>query len=154
MKSIEIFIAFIFFFGLIISGCSKSPVESGSPKSETLIYEKSGLVDSLTGTCSAYIVHTMILDSIDLSNFSEIKIEMNSFTDGDLSNINLYYLQDTAVNIFSLNGSGSINSTTSFTALSPKTHSTLYLRLRLFSSVCTGQYFHLKMHNLRIYGIN
>lgn len=154
MKLLSKYIVITFILSLVVAGCSKSPVETGSQKTETLVYEKPGLVDSITGTCSAYIVHTLILDSLDLSGYDEIKIEMNSYTDGDLSNVTLYYLRDTAVNIFSLNGSGNINNTASYSATSPKTRIPLYLRLRLFSSVCTGQYFHLKMHNLRIYGVN
>jgi hypothetical protein len=154
MKLYLAFILILVSYTIVFTGCSDSSVNTSSPQTETLIYEKNGLVDSIAGTCSAYIVRTIILDSIDTRDYKSLRFEMNSFTDGDLSNITLYYLKDTAVNIFSFDGSNNINNTLSHTTISPGTKSTLYLRLRLYSSVCTGQYFHLKMHNFRIYGVN
>jgi len=139
---------------LFYAGCSETPVTSNSQESGTLLYEKAGLVDSIAGTCSAYIVRTIILDSIDTRSFKSVRVDMDSHTDGDLSNITLYYLKDTAVNLFSIDGLSRINNTATITVPSPTIRSKLYLRMRLYASVCTGQYYHLKMHDFRIYGIN
>lgn len=139
---------------MFYAGCSETPVTSNSQESGTLLYEKAGLVDSIAGTCSAYIVRTIILDSIDTRSFKSVRVDMDSHTDGDLSNITLYYLKDTAVNLFSIDGLSRINNTATITVPSPTIRSKLYLRMRLYASVCTGQYYHLKMHDFRIYGIN
>lgn len=154
MKLKLAFILLLISVTAIFTGCSDKTVNTDSAQSETLLFEKTGLVDSIAGTCSAYIVRTIIMDSIDTRNYKSLRFEMSSYTDGDLSNITLYYLKDTAVSIFSFNGSSSINGTSSHTTLSPNVKSALYLRFRLFASVCTGQYYHLKMHNFRIYGVN
>jgi len=154
MKLIYAYILALISYTMIFTGCSETSVNSTSHQTETLLFEKNGLVDSIAGTCSAYMVRTIILDSIDTRNFKSLKFEMNSFTDGDLSNITLYYLKDTAVNIFSFDGSNAINNTSSHITISPNIKNTLYLRFRLFSSICTGQYFHLKMYDFRIYGVN
>jgi hypothetical protein len=153
MKNFFINILFILLPVLFITGCRETPVNNTIQQDETLLFEKAGLVDSIAGTCSAYIVRTIILDSIDTRNYNSIRIDMTSFTDGDLSNITLYYLKDTAVNLFSIDGLNRINNTSSITLPSPLIKSSLYLRMRLYASVCTGQYYHLKMHNFRIYGI-
>lgn len=152
MKKIPVLIPFLILL-MIIAGCSESIDSPTSSQTQVFLYERSGLVDSIAGTCSAYIVRTIVLDSVDTRNFSTIRFEMNSYTDGDLSNITLYYLNDTAVNIFSLSGIGAINNTTSITSPSPNIKGTLYLRFKLFASICTGEFYHLKMKNFRIFGI-
>jgi hypothetical protein len=150
-------IKYIFVFLLIIiAGCSDSTViNNNSPQTETLIYQKPGLVDSLVGTCSAYMVRTLTLDSIDTRNFNSVRVEMTAFTDGDLSNINIYYLNSGNINnIVALEGTGQINSSINYNIPSPKIRDNFYIRLRLFSSVCTGQLYHLKIRDLKIFGVN
>lgn len=154
MKNTLKFIPLLLILTFLASGCSDSGTDSNSSQTETLIFEKQGLVDSIWGTCSAYIVHTVIIDSLDTRNYKSLRFEMSSYTDGDLSNITLYYLKDTAINIFSFNGLSGINNTSSHQTTSPMIKNNLYLRFRLYSSVCTGQYYHLKMRNFRIYGVN
>jgi len=154
MRNILPYIPVLLLLLIIPQGCSEDGLNSSAPQTETLIYEKQGLVDSIWGTCSAYIVHTVIIDSLDTRNYNSLRFEMSSYTDGDLSNITLYYLKDTAVNIFSFNGLSGINNTSAHITNSPMIKSNLYLRFRLYSSVCTGQYYHLKMRNFRIYGVN
>lgn len=148
------FIAFILSF-VIITGCSDNPVKTDAVKTETLIYEKPGLVDSLVGTCSAYLVRTLILDSIDTRNYNELKVELDAYTDGDLSHISFYNLiADTSNNLLVLSGLNQINNTNSNVIPSPKIKDIFFLRLRLFASVCTGQNYHLKIRDLKIYGVN
>lgn len=155
MKYSRKYLFFLIFSFVIIQGCSDNPVNTDAVKTETLIYEKPGLVDSIVGTCSAYIVRTLILDSIDTRNFDKLKIELNSYTDGDLSNISIYYLNaDTNNNVFVINGSSQINNTSSNITSSPKIKDIFFMRLRLFASVCTGQNYHLKIRDLKIYGVN
>ena len=144
---------------LIISGmiwaesCSESPVESPST-SNYLLYEKSGLIDSITGTCSTYLIRNFTLDSIDFSQYDKAVLEKNSFTDGDLSGIQVYYLNsDTAVYVIDLQGRGQINNASFVEFQPPKRKEKYYLRMKLYSSVCTGELFHLKLRDMKIYGV-
>lgn len=139
---------------IFISGCSdnsNNPIE----ETATLLYEKPGLVDSLVGTCSAYLIRTSIFDSIDTRSYDKLKIEFNAYTDGDLSNISFYYLNaDTNSYLITLDGSNKINNSKSFSIASPQVKNNFFLRLKLFASVCTEQNYHLKIKNLKIYGVN
>jgi hypothetical protein len=155
MKFIEKYFIVLMLSLVIISGCSDNPVKTNTVKTETLLYEKPGLVDSLVGTCSAYLVRTLILDSLDTRNYNELKVKLNAYTDGDLSNVSVYYLNaDTNNIVFVINGLNQINNTDSYTFSSPKIKDIFFLRLRLFASVCTGQNYHLKIRDLKIYGVN
>jgi hypothetical protein len=136
---------------LYFAGCSDNSVTP--PASETLLFERAGQIDSLTGTCSAYIVHTHFLDTLDLSAYNNVKITLEGGTDGDLSNIDVFYVRDSLTNILSLEGL-TINNTMSVTVPSPKVREFFQVRLKLNSSVCTGHIYHLKLRNLKIYGIN
>jgi hypothetical protein len=132
--------------------CNQNPVES--PVSQNiLLYEKQGLIDSVVGTCSAYLIRTYQLDTIDMTNFNNIKINLDAHTDGDLSSIFIYRIQgDTVSSIFTLNGILDINNIKNITISSPKVNDIFYVRLKLFASVCTGQLYHLKLRDLKIYG--
>lgn len=139
---------------VILNSCSENPQTIGS-RNQSLLYQKQGLVDSLVGTCSSYLIRNFTLDTIDFSGYSNGVFEKDSYTDGDLSEIIVYYINaDTAVNIVHLEGQSQINSTTQVTFHPPGTKNKYYLRLKLFSSVCTGQLYHLKLRNIRIYGEN
>lgn len=154
MLKLNIYIISFIFSLILLSGCSDSPTSTNSIPQETLLYSRAGLVDSVVGTCSAYLIRTSIIDSLDTRNYHSLKVEFNSFTDGDLSEVKLYYLNDTITNLFSLSGTGQINGTGTITFPSPSVNKTFYLRLKLFASVCTGQYYSLRLRDLKIYGLN
>ncbi len=144
---------------LMISGmiwaesCSENPQESPAT-SNYLLYQRPGLIDSITGTCSTYLIRNFTLDSIDFSGYDKSVLEKNAYTDGDLSEILIYYLNaDTAVNVIKLEGRGEINSTNPIEFQAPKRKETYYLRMKLYSSICTGQLFYLKLRDMKIYGV-
>lgn len=148
------YVVSIFIFSVLISfsSCSENPQEPNS-SNQLLLYEKQGLVDSLVGTCSSYLIRNFTLDSIDFNGHSKGIFEKDAFTDGDLSEIIVYYINsDTAVNVVKLEGQSQINSTNPIMFQPPSSKKQYYLRLKLFSSVCTGQLYHLKLRNVRIYG--
>lgn len=147
------FILIFILTGIIaLNSCSENPQNSNSGN-QSLLYQKQGLVDSLVGTCSSYLVRNFTLDSIDFSGYSNGVFVKDAFTDGDLSEIIVYYINaDTAVNVVHLEGQTQINSTSQIKFQPPNNKKQYYLRLKLFSSVCTGQLYHLKLRNIRIYG--
>lgn len=147
------FIYMFIFVGIIsFNSCSENP-QNTVPENQELLFQKLGLIDSLVGTCSSYLIRNFVLDSIDFNGYSKSIFEKDAFTDGDLSEIIIYYINaDTAVNVVHLEGQSQINSTQIVEFQPPYTVKQYYLRLKLFSSVCTGQLYHLKLKNIRIYG--
>lgn len=147
---------FVIFLAAVFYSCSESPTGSGGEVNltETLIFEQTGVVDSIVGTCSTFLIRTVILDTLDLRDYKKLKVEMERFTDGDRSEISMHYVRaDTAVKILNAEGLSGINGTDAFVIDSPALKDKYYFRMKLYSSVCTGQLFHLKVKNLRIYGL-
>lgn len=133
-----------------LTGCKDNIVEP-SEGTYTLQYQRPGLLDSITGDCSVVITRVAYLDSIDFRGASKMKMEFDAHTDADISFIKFFYLNaDTAVNIINLEGSEMINRT-SIEADVPDSKQYCYLRLGLRSSVCTGDIFHIKLRDLKIY---
>jgi len=148
-SNILLFLAFIAVFAA--ASCSDN---IQNPGSSALVYSKPGLVDSLVGTCSTYLVRNFIIDTLDFSGYKSGKLEMNSLTDGDLSEISLFFFNaDTASYLVKLNGKEEINSASSRSFDLPSGKKKFFLRMKLYSSVCTGQFFSLRIRDLNIYGV-
>ena len=149
---------YIVYILLIISvlaaeSCSENPQEN-TMTNNYLLYEKQGLIDSITGTCSTYLIRNFTLDTIDFSNYGKGIIEKDGYTDGDLSEIIIYYINaDTAVQVLTLQGKDQINTAGQIEFQAPKKNEKYYLRMKLYSSICTGQLFHLRLRDLKIYGV-
>ena len=138
---------------VILLSCSDNSVNNQYGETE-LLYQKPGLIDSVVGTCSTFLIRNFELDTIDFSNYRKARLERESFTDGDLSEIIIYYRQgDSLIQVFNLSGKKQINGMELVEMNIPQTRQIYYLRLKLFSSICTGELFHLKLRNLKIYGI-
>ncbi len=151
MKPSNILLFLAFIAALTAASCSDN---IQNPESSTLVYTKPGLVDSLVGTCSTYLVRNFIIDTLDFSGYKSGKLEMNSLTDGDLSEISLFFFNpDTASYLVKLNGKEEINSASARTFDLPSGKKKFYLRMKLYSSVCTGQFFSLRIRDLNIYGV-
>lgn len=147
------FILIFILAGIItLDSCSENPQNANSGN-QALLYQKQGLVDSLVGTCSSYLIRNFTLDTIDFNGYTNGILGKDAYTDGDLSEIIVYYINaDTAVNVVHLEGQSRINATAQIKFQVPNQKKQYYLRLKLFSSVCTGQLYHLKLRNIRIYG--
>jgi len=138
---------------LLLEACSDNP-QGIVNASNYLVYQKPGLIDSISGTCSTYLIRNFTLDTIDFSAFDKGILEKNAFTDGDLSEIIIYYLNaDTAVAVLNLQGKEQINTAGQIEFQPPKRSEIYYLRMKLYSSVCTGEQFHLKLRDVKIYGV-
>jgi hypothetical protein len=150
MKFIIILMIFISFYCL--NGCNNNPVSNTDWRGTTL-FQKPGLIDSLIGTCSTYLIHTIPLDSLDFRNYGNISFNLDAMTDGDLSGLSIYYVRaDTSVYLVNLNGQTEISNTKFISIPSPKIKDKLFMRLKLFASVCTGENYHLTVRDLRISG--
>ena len=142
--------------GIYLTGCSSDDITgTGSqlPATGQLIYEKPGLLDSLNGTCSAYLVRNFFLDTLDMSAYNKLRIELKGATDGDRSNLIMYYIDNGAMNLIELEGLNEINGDITMTIPAPDKMSEVNFRMLLFASICTGQYYNLTVRDLKIYGI-
>ena len=129
-------------------------------KSAGVCISKSGFNLSEVGINRQYSRHVFNIsnkkfysDTINFSSYKKAYFEKDSFTDGDLSEIIVYYLNsDTVVSVLNLQGRDMINSTGRIEFQPPKDKRNYFLRMKLYSSVCTGQLFHLKLRDVKIYG--
>jgi hypothetical protein len=138
---------------IAVWGCSENP-QGNALQGKYLVYEKPGLVDSISGTCSTYLIRNFTLDTIDFSGYDKAVFEKSAYTDGDLSEVIIYYINaDTVVSVLHLEGKGQINSAGPLEFQPPKRNEKYYLRMKLYSSVCTGEQFHLKLRDVKIYGV-
>ena len=146
-------IILLIFTGFVyISGCNNNPVSNPVDEGITLLH-KPGLIDSLIGTCSTYLIHTIPLDSLNFRNHGNIGFNFDAMTNGDLSGLSIYYVRaDTSVYLVNLNGQNEINNTKYISIPSPQIKEKLIMRLKLFASVCTGENYHLKVRDLKITG--
>ena len=151
-KLVKLFLVIFFFSFIVFLSCSENIIEnSNNQNTGTLLYERNGLVDSVVGTCSTFLIRNIFLDTLNLELYRDIRIEFNAFTDGDLSTLSVYYIQDSTINLFELNGL-EITNTQLVIIPSPNLLKDYYLRLKLYSSFCTGQLFVLSVRDLKIYG--
>mgnify|MGYP007037477849 FL=1 len=136
---------------LLITECKDNLVTN--EQSYGLRYERTGLLDSIVGDCSTVITRVVPLDSIDFRGVSKIRMGYNAHTDADISFLKFFYISaaDTAVNIVSLEGTEAISNMSSVEVDAPQTKQYFYLRMALRSSVCTGDIFHIKLRDLKIY---
>ena len=151
-KLVKLFLVILFFSSVIFFSCSENVIDnSNNQNTGTLLYERNGLIDSVVGTCSTFLIRNIFLDTLNLELYSDIRMEFNAFTDGDLSSLSIYYIQDSTINLFELNGL-EITNTQLVIIPSPNLLKDYYLRLKLYSSFCTGQLFVLSVRDLKIYG--
>lgn len=137
---------------LSVNSCSNN-LQNSFEQSADLVYHKPGLVDSIVGTCSSFLVRNFTLDTLDMSGYNKCFFEKDAFTDGDRSEVIVYYLNaDTAVTLVRLSGIREINSPSLSEFTPPKRNTAVFLRMKLFASVCTGQLYNLKLRNIKISG--
>lgn len=136
---------------LSLCSCGDSP---NAPLQEELLLELNGTIEYLGGDCSAVQVRTRSLGNFDLNGFQKLRIDLDSYSDADLSSIVVYYVNDgEQVNLLSLGDRELIN-TTKRTETGPVRFSgEIFARVTLKSSVCTGQIFFLRFADLKLTGL-
>ena len=143
----------------VFAGCNDSGsitgngTNTGGSTGGDLLFSKPGLLDSLSGTCSSYLVRNHFLDTIDMSDYRTIRVEFSANTDGDRSNLVMYYFANGVMNLFALEGLEEINGNKFIDIPAPNYMSDVHFQLRLFASICTGQYYSLAVRNMKIYGV-
>ena len=131
------FIPFLMLTGvLLFQSCGETP--TGNNASETILFDKQGLVDSAWVNCCCTNVQRTITDTLDISAFSKIRISFDGFTNSDGSVVVIYYNTATASNIqlASFSNPDSVNGLHVNEFALPKEKVTLELRTIIFPPVC------------------
>jgi len=141
------------FGGIIQLSCNENSVEG--QRVENLVLQLDGELEYILGDCSATQVRTRNLGVLDFTNAQKVRFDLSGMTDADISSIGIFYVNNNE-NVFlvDLPDRNAVNGTGSVEVNSPRTNSGIFLRVTLRSSVCTGQLFHIRVSDLKIYTIN
>lgn len=139
---------------LLLASCSDAPVQQS--EAETLLYEKTGLVDSaVVYGCYAHTVRFFIDDTLQLSSFNKIKIMFDGHANSDGTVISVIYnTSDTAVFIYEAMDEAGINKIHTFEFPSPAANTSFEVRFYINPPVCgTGEFKYTRARDFKITGI-
>jgi hypothetical protein len=133
---------------------NENPVNTGT--TETLIYEETGLVDSVVVTgCYDYTRYRFLNDTFYFSGYNKLRVEFESFTSSDRARISFVSYNAAVTNqILYTKNNEEVNTNHSFEISAPADTTWLELRFFLSPQVCgVNDYKYLRARDLKIYGI-
>ena len=133
---------------------NESPVNSTA--GETLIYEETGLVDSVVVTgCYDYTRYRFLNDTFNFSGYNKLRVEFESFTSSDRARISFVSYNAAVTNqILYTKNNEEVNTNHSFEISAPADTTWLELRFFLSPQVCgLNEYKYIRARDLKIYGI-
>lgn len=133
---------------------NESPVNSTA--GETLIYEETGLVDSVVVTgCYDYTRYRFLNDTFNFSGYNKLRVEFESFTSSDRARISFVSYNAAVTNqVLYTKNNEEVNSNHSFEISAPVDTTWLELRFFLSPQVCgVNEYKYIRARDLKIYGI-
>jgi len=133
---------------------NENPVNTGT--TETLIYEESGLVDSVVVTgCYDYTRYRFLNDTFYFNGYSKLRVEFESFTSSDRARISFVSYNSTVTNqILYTRNNEEVSMNHSFEISAPADTTWLELRFFLSPQVCgVNEYKYIRARDLKIYGI-
>ncbi len=146
-----IIVSAVFFYA---SCGNESPVDSGT--TETLLYEESGLVDSVVVTgCYDYTRYRFLNDTFYFSGYRKLRVEFESLTSSNRARISFVSYNAAVTNqiLYSKNNE-EVNMNHSFEISAPVDTTWFELRLFLSPQVCgENEYKFIRARDLKIYGI-
>src|SRR5438552_19162853 len=82
---------------VMLYSCNENTVQTSNDNG-TVIFQKSGLVDSAYVTCCCTSVQRFFSDTLFCAGYSKIKIRFDGHTNSDGSMIDIYYNTDNSTN--------------------------------------------------------
>ena len=152
MKAAIITISFLLL--LMLVSCSDAPVQQS--ETETLLYEKPGLVDSaVVYGCYAHTVRFFADDTLSLASYNRVKIMFDGLANSDGTVISLIYnTADTAVFVYEVMDEVGINKIHTFEFTPPAANTWFEVRFYINPPVCgTGEFKYTRARDLKIIGI-
>jgi hypothetical protein len=140
---------------LILVSCGNNsiiPVEDTG----TIIYEKTGLVDSAVVNGCYPNTRRFFVDTLDLSGYSKVKVEFDGHANSDGSYIKVYYNSQDSSNVekYSAEDEVNINNHHEFEFQKPAERIWIEIRIYINPPVCgQGEFKFTSARDLRIYGI-
>ncbi|MCI0448727.1 MAG: hypothetical protein L0Y79_02940 [Chlorobi bacterium] len=154
MKKIR-FTLSIFIAAFFVGSCGEDlvqPKESG-----TLLFEKSGLVDSaVVYGCYAYTVRYFVPDTLDLNGYSKMRVEFDGYANSDGSRISIIYSTPDTANVFvyEVEDQLQVNKYHSHSFQKPANVIWIELRLYINPPVCgTNEFKYARARDLKVYGL-
>lgn len=124
---------------------------------ETVLFEKSGLVDSaVVYGCYPRTISYYIPDTLDLNSFSRVKVMFDGFANSDGCSISILYntADSTNVTTYYVEDALGVNKIHTTEFLKPANQTWLELRLYINPPVCgTNEFKYTRARDLKIYGI-
>ena len=139
---------------MLVSCSQDSP--AGNDLTETVLFEKSGLVDSAVVTgCYAYTLRYFVPETILTADYNRLRAEFDGFSTSDVSTISLIYNTVDSSNVFAYEVSNlDLNGFHSFNIAKSAGNMWFELRLYLNPQVCgTNEFRYTRVRDLWIYGI-
>jgi hypothetical protein len=138
-----------------ISSCGEDLVRQN--ESGTLLFEKSGLVDSaVVYGCYAYTVRYFIPDTLDLNGYPNLRVEFDGYANSDGSRISLIYNSPDTANVFvyEVEDQIQVNKYHSHSFQKPANMVWIELRLYINPPVCgTNEFKYTRARDLKVYGL-
>ncbi len=150
----HIYILVCLLFLLLFNSCKDNSVITH--ENPQLIYQKEGLVDSAVVHECVALTLRFFSDTLDLTQYQNIKITFNGLTNSDGSFIKILYNTDTSSNteLYSVMDRAQVSNNHSFTFT--KQANILWFELRTYINppVCgKGEFKFTRARDLNIYGI-
>jgi hypothetical protein len=151
-KSVLLFLSFS---ALWLFSCSEDAVKPGL--NETVLFEKSGLVDSaVVYGCYPYTVRYLVPDTLELSSYSKVRVIFDGFANSDGSSISVLYntADSTNITVYYVEDQANINKLHRVDFVKPSDMTWLEVRLYINPPVCgENEFKYTRVRDLIIYGI-
>jgi hypothetical protein len=148
-------ISFSAFLALLIGSCGEDNINNAPV--ETLLFEKSGLVDSaVVYGCYPYTVRYIVPDTFSFNSYIRIKIIFDGYANSDGSNISVLYNTPDSTNvlIYYVEDQLGVNKIHTFENTKPTADAWFEVRLYINPPVCgTNEFKYTRARDLKIYGI-
>ena len=139
----------------ILLSCSDGGIFQ--PEQGTLIFEKTGLVDSIVVYgCYSYTLIYVVPDTLHLENYSKLRVEFDGNVNSDGTNITLYMNSpgEEYFELYKVDNAAGINKLHNFQSQIPFNTSIFKVRLYINPPVCgQGEFKYNRVRDLKIYGI-
>lgn len=138
-----------------LSSCGND-VSAPTGGQDVIVYEKQGLVDSAVVNGCYPTTRRFFIDTLNLSEYSELKIEFDGAANSDGSYIKIYSNTESSTNMenYSVEDIININAHHNFRFTKPADKVWMEVRIYINPPVCgEGEFKYTSARDLKIYGI-
>lgn len=155
MSSIfKIFVVSLF-ISVLFSACGEDA--TAPTVNETVLYEKSGLVDSaVVYGCYEYTVRHFMEDTLSFAGYTKVKVMFDGYTNTDGARIYILYNTESAsnINVYEVEDQIPLNNIHTFEFNPPAEDAWFEVRLYISPPVCgPGEFKYVRARDIKIFGI-